>query len=919
MTSNSKKVRALVLSALMVFSVFAGTIAFAGTAAAVDSVSGDSNDLSNTPDELTSDTGEIAFNVTNVSASDSTVTSEVSVTNAEFTSIDSADVSAHTGSAEIASSAQVTNDGNITVGIDTDTSEVNATITLNSVTVEYANVDGNTDAVFSANVSDDGDGSTASGELFRKTVQDTTSSGSGDIQYATDERTDVDRIYAGQSFNVSGLDGNTEYELRSVDGTEGQDITSSTFIAPYESNNSGYITGVSTSDLETGDYYIAGDNVTATFNNSIEIVEQSFSAEFDEDSVDNEDSTTVDLNVDSNRNDFDVIVESESFDYDDDELEDIFDESGDVTTTTNDDDEFVIQGVSGDFATNFSGIDAGEYDFTFTVEDTEVEDSASITVEDVGEGEADLAQSTTTVTQGDIAEITVNFNDAASDATLVIGDEENDGYQVNVSLTDDSEDGQVTVGFNTYTAGDTTVSDDNLVRAVGDSASNDDVVSVNASNQSDLSDILDSGGDYTLSVGTNDDPAEVLDSPDNVGTLVVSERPAPEQTLWRTSQDTLSDVQDAASDDDVDTVGAITDAVENDAVTETDTLAVDPDGSNDDVLVHEVSAPGLSGVLGNYDGAGDVTSEFESAVNSYNEFGDANLSVVLEEQNPGANRDPAVLNLSSAINDGDLGAGNGLTVIADGEGSYYVFIDYSQVDSNAFDESDRTFEDGDEVSAGISVQDPRLLDLDDDVDTSEEASDHYETTSANFSVEESEGNFDLNADDVVAVTASEEAEITGSTNVAPGTTFTVRARSGSDVEPRFFETQEVTVQADGSFTATFDLSDQAAGDTFTASVQQAAFSLSEDGEIVESMTATPTATATATATPEPDTETATATPTATATATPTATATEAPETDEPTDTATAEPDTTTTTTPGFGVAVALVALLAAALLAGRRE
>ncbi len=161
----------------------------------------------------------------------------------------------------------------------------------------------------------------------------------------------------------------------------------------------------------------------------------------------------------------------------------------------------------------------------------------------------------------------------------------------------------------------------------------------------------------------------------------------------------------------------------------------------------------------------------------------------------------------------------------------------------------------------------------------------------------------------VEVAASSAQTITGESTWAPGTEFTLRVRSSGDTEPRFYKTNEsVTVQNDGTWTATFNFAEQAAGDTFTVSSNRISPALSADGEVVESV-GTETATATATAT-------------ATETATATATATEAPDTEtEAMDTETEEPDTetTTTTTPGFGVAVALVALLAAALLAGRRE
>jgi len=39
---------------------------------------------------------------------------------------------------------------------------------------------------------------------------------------------------------------------------------------------------------------------------------------------------------------------------------------------------------------NFDEIDAGDYEFTFSVDDTSAEDTASVTVNDVGEGELDV-------------------------------------------------------------------------------------------------------------------------------------------------------------------------------------------------------------------------------------------------------------------------------------------------------------------------------------------------------------------------------------------------------------------------------------------------------------------------------------------------------------------------------------------------
>jgi len=37
----------------------------------------------------------------------------------------------------------------------------------------------------------------------------------------------------------------------------------------------------------------------------------------------------------------------------------------------------------------------------------------------------------------------------------VIGNEEDDNYQANISIVDDDEDGEVVLNFNTFTAGNT--------------------------------------------------------------------------------------------------------------------------------------------------------------------------------------------------------------------------------------------------------------------------------------------------------------------------------------------------------------------------------------------------------------------------------------------------------------------------------
>jgi major cell surface glycoprotein (TIGR04216 family) len=158
-------------------------------------------------------------------------------------------------------------------------------------------------------------------------------------------------------------------------------------------------------------------------------------------------------------------------------------------------------------------------------------------------------------------------------------------------------------------------------------------------------------------------------------------------------------------------------------------------------------------------------------------------------------------------------------------------------------------------------------------------------------------------------------EASGLNPVAAGETMIVEVQTNlkSDDNTISLEVQneDVTVGLaavdewgdDGRATLTLDTEDAATG-TYSVEIDDGHNSVTEEIELVEEVS-----TATPTPTEADDTPTATASPTPTATASPTATA--APDTDTPTPTEGGGP--------GFGAVVALVALLAAALLATRRD
>ena len=663
-----------------------------------------------------------------------------------------------------------------------------------------------------------------------------------------EETSDGAIVFSGENvvFDTTDDTGADQYVLRS-----GSPDDSNTAERTLSVQENGLIV-LDTGGLDTGSYYITNDGASSA-DLSFDVIDQEFSASFAADEVGNigaAGDTTVNFESDNRGSDFDVVVTSD--DLDDDEVADIFgventDVDGDGAAA---DDGVVVENVGDgtEYGVSFADVDAGNYSFDFAVADTDATASADIEVSDTSEGAASFNHTGSLNTpQGNVAEITVDLTGAASSGTLVIGDQQQDGYQANVSFTDGDDDGQVTVQFNTYLAGN---SDAMVVSA----ADEDD--SATLTGESELSNIA-AQGDYTLAVSTAGSAAQTLEEPQELSTLYLGERSTDGMNMWTAPGNAALD----ADGDGAVTADDVSALVEDGAVTQDSSITMG------DYAIHEISATGLEGLV-------DAEGGFADAIAS------GSLGLTVEQTNQIQNRDPKTLNVTNSL--------NAISVVS-GDGTYYVVVDLESADFER-NGDDVDLADGDEFDATFTVADDRLL--------NSESDDAHETASASFEVEAASTTLDS---DPVEVEAASNQTIAGQTNLAPGTELTIRVRS-VDTQPGFYDTETVTVGEDGNFAAEFGFSEQSAGDTFTVNVRKSGTEqVSVDGEVVEQV-----GTATPTATPEP-----------TETATPEPTETDAPETDEPTETP--EDDTTTTTTPGFGVAVALVALLAAALLAGRRE
>ncbi|MUV57072.1 BGTF surface domain-containing protein [Halogeometricum sp. CBA1124] len=780
--SHTHKTRAIVLSALMVLSVFAGTVAFAGAGAAQSTFEyegGAVHYVDSSDDAVI----EVPF---------SAQVNSNSLTTDNFTVFDDdEDISG-----QVSSITQPQN-GRVIV-------EMNDVVQSRDIEIRL------------------------SGDIQDASNNDLSNGGRKDVAFAATTvgpNGDVN-AYRGSVVAVVASSVNTDIEITDDD----DDFTY--FVSGSTGTNSRVYT-FDTENRDVGSYEATFDGSNAA---TIELRELGLDVDIDDRTVTDEDE--IEGTVSANAGTRGVQVE-------------LLDSDGDA--------------VSGESVTgNLDG--QGEFEFTlgpvdtddYTVEVTDlgsgvVIESDVVTVSKAGEGRADIAGGIVTQQRGDIANITVTLSNTDT-ATLTIGSEDA-GFRANVTVEDDSGDGQVNVLFNTYAATNGVSGD---VFDVADS--DDDIDSSDIDPQNRVSSLLDAG-EYDLEVRSGDDAS---DDSQGVGTLVLEERTTDSLVSWTAPTGTTFDDSDE-----------VYEAVANANVTESDDIA---DG---DLVIHQLQASGLEGALEAQSG-NDTAAFFALNGNVYE------LSV--EESNPSANRDAFVLNLH---------AGNTVVVPDPDNDTYFVAFDTDDVVGERPNGQTVQLDDGQELLANFTVYEDEgnLADEDQTVE------DEYGIVEAEHSL-----------DEPVNVSAASGQTVAGETTVAPGTELSLRVRSSGDTQPSFLKTASVYVTEDGTYEGTFDFSEQQAGDTFEVTVRGgAADSLTVDGNVGEGDATTDTATDTVTETPM-DTETQTETEMPTD-GEPTDTATEAPTDGEPTDTATE----TSTGTPGFGVVVALVALLAAALLAVRRD
>jgi len=665
-------------------------------------------------------------------------------------------------------------------------------------------------------------------------------------------------VYAGQTVNATGLDQGVDYQLRSVDDTDSSsgDITDSSHERNYNSGSNGAIT-IETDDLGEGDYFLTTGGETVDISDSFEVTEQTLDVDFDDTNVTDEEEN-AEYELSSNRNNFAVNISADG-DLSASELNATFNDEGntagfEASNIDEDDDEdrITVSGVTrGDYEANFSGVDAGQYTFDFEADDTTASSSASVNVSEAGDGDIQFEEDVVQDQVGDVADITLQMENT-DEGTIVIGSSDQN-YWLEANVEDGDNDGEVTVQFNSYTAG-SGAPDDQKVWAEDD----DDTVTFQKeggsyTNADPAGDNMLGATEYDMNVTTGLN-AEVTEA-DEVGALSLQERSTSNVTTWTAPAGT------DFGDWDEGTIAAA--AGSN--LTQSEEVANTSDHS--DFAVIQVESSGLEGAFASTND--DATLAF---------LNNGETSFEVERTNTGPNAPEETLNL----------AASNMTVVDDANNdTYYVAIDTGAVGN--FD-SDGAYEANFTVNAGSE-----LNTNDDDP----------ETETSSFEVIDGESSLDTNEDDLVLVEAADNQTVSGTSTWAPGTELEIRISSDDSTSP-FLTRPEATVQPDGTLSVSTDFSDLSEGTNLTLELDRE--SDDWDGQVV------------AEGELGGETETETVTETVTETETDTETDTEAPDTDADTD----EPDTETDTPtddsgPGFTVVAALGALIAAALLAVRRN
>ncbi|EMA32886.1 DUF7282 domain-containing protein [Haloarcula japonica] len=805
MTDTNEKIRSLFLTALMVFSVFAGTIAFSGGAAAAANVDIDQATEYSPETSTDANPSDVEIALTGDLGSGNGVGSEEVVLyldgNKNPGIVESGDVIQNNGE-----------NGRVVINLNEDIKpSENLTVKLTDLPTASDSQDGTL-------VAEDID---VTSQTFT-----TTSAGEGDLASGETYSGDTN-VFRGETIAVEEAGGVTDGNVE-VEEDDGGLVASGSF----GENSDVYI--VETSDLDTGQSY--NISVDGNKQNSFTVSDLNMQVNIDDNvgdgaNIDNTDTLAVNVSINRGGEEANATLFNED------------DEKVAVANLDENVDNPQFKDLKSNSNVVFDFGSVSETDSPYYVEVTDQQTGVSaesdlINVSDSEDGDASFESSTVQDEVGDVANITVQL-DNTEDAVINVGSQNDDNYVIQGQLEDDDGDGEVTVQFNSYTAGtsdsvqidttdgdgdnpDTTVGGNTVLSVPGDD--NIDIVLEKgsfANNRDQLSEDTLEAGSYSINVTAGTTTSNDLDDTENfdadsVGRLRLNDNSVENVQTWAAPSDAEIDNDDV---DVYDRIGV--------NLTQSDDIAAE------DVVVHQVRVSGIEGALEyeQEDGtAGDATTAFENIVDTDGDTSDttglqsstdAGLTLYVNRTDVGANADPYAIDFANS--------GDALTVVDDPDNNtYFVAVDTSDVE---FLNTDKTIvsEDDTRINATFAIKESSAI------------SDDGKSASALYSTSERDATLDLDDDDLVTVSAAAGQEVTGTTNVAPGTELEVEMESESDANP-FVLRPEVDVATDGTYTATADFSDYSAGTNFTVETLDvdgnADFTDEEDGRIVEAGTAT---------------------------------------------------------------------------------
>jgi len=797
MTDTISKLRSLVLATLMVSSVFAGTVAFSGAAAAANNAS-----VSHSPETTGEDTD---FTL----QADTTASYTLEQINVDLGSgvnvdsgIDRSDVQVDVaGSGQSLDSTSLSG-GEIVISLSSGGVSVTSGDTI-TVDITGNVTNGNSGGTYTAQVSlrdsggeqDSFSGSySVSGSSTRDRIDD------------ADQTVESNGLrWQGQELFLKDADAaGATYELREADSVSGgQQPGSLVTEVTLDSDGEAIIDTSLRGGLE-GDYVIEDDSGTVLFfdangeedgtatsssdidDASFEVAVQTLNTEFQEESVD---QGEAELEIDSNRGSYNLTVTSDNLGTS--SLIDAFDD--DFEPFENDDDEVEFEVTSQDETAtiNFSDIDTGDYTFDFDVADTDADNSASIRNNQGEDADASFRTGNTiSAGEADIAEIPIEMQET-DELTITIGSGDK-AFSESLTVRDGDENEEVTLVANTFLMGRDTLS--NGVDAYETLDDDDEIVD----------------GSFERHVGPISNPPldatfyemnlTVQGNEKAIGTLSLTDRISNGITTWTAPNSEFAEADEPAE---------VAAGIDDGTITEDDNIA------EEDAVVFEIDSTSTLGALESVNDGGDSTEEaFVDMIQGEGEVDAGAYEFSVRQEGSIANQGPLWVDLDNTEEN------NGLNVVPDRRNqTLYVEMRTDRMQMVRADSAaDARTQDGSqsinvgpEYTANFTIGEASgLLSDSDDPDRV--------TIEDTFSVVDRTVEFDTEDDGRVHVNPAPGQLVTGSTSVAPGTELNLRLRRVGE-RGSFLKDPSPTVESDGNFQSTVDFSEEPGNITFEITVR----------------------------------------------------------------------------------------------------